>query len=86
MALSLKNAEVDRLARAVAELGDETLTDAILHALQERLVRLQGRRVAPDVAADLMRISRRCAQLPDLDTRSADEILGYDERGVPRGS
>jgi antitoxin VapB len=86
MALSIKNPQVDKLARAVADLGGESLTDAILHALEERLVRLQGRRVVADVEADLLGISRRCARLPDLDTRSADDILGYDEKGVPRGS
>jgi hypothetical protein len=31
-----------------------------------------------------MAISRRSSALPDLDTRSADEILGYDEKGAFR--
>ena len=26
-------------------------------------------------------IAERCAALPDLDTRTPDAILGYDERG-----
>jgi len=34
------------------------------------------------LAEDLMQIGRDCASLPDLDTRRAEEILGYDERGV----
>ena len=29
----------------------------------------------------IIQISERCTALPDLDTRTADEILGYDERG-----
>ena len=29
-------------------------------------------------------IAARCAELPVLDARSADEILGYDEHGLPR--
>ncbi len=33
---------------------------------------------------DLREIGQRCAALPDLDTRSPDEIIGYDEIGVPR--
>ncbi len=32
----------------------------------------------------LMEIGRHCASLPDFDTRTPDEILGYDEYGVPR--
>ena len=31
----------------------------------------------------LLEISDRCAQRPTLDPRSADEIIGYDEHGVP---
>ncbi len=31
----------------------------------------------------LIEISDRCAQRPVLDPRSADEIIGYDEHGVP---
>jgi len=33
--------------------------------------------------AAMMEISRRCAALPELDPRSADEIIGYDENGIP---
>ena len=33
--------------------------------------------------AAIMEISRRCAALPELDARSADEIIGYDENGIP---
>jgi len=32
----------------------------------------------------LIAIGRRCSSLPDLDTREADEILGYDETGTFR--
>ena len=37
MALSLKDAETDRLAREVAELTGESLTKAVRTALAERL-------------------------------------------------
>jgi hypothetical protein len=52
--------------------------------LEERLERLKGRQSAPDLAETLMAISRRSSALPDLDTRDADEILGYDEKGAFR--
>lgn len=32
----------------------------------------------------LLMISQRCTALPDLDTRSVDEILGYDKNGLPK--
>lgn len=34
-------------------------------------------------AEELMAIGRRCAALPELDPRSADDIIGYDENGLP---
>jgi antitoxin VapB len=36
------------------------------------------------LADELDAIARRCAALPVVDARSADEIIGYDEHGVPR--
>lgn len=78
MGTSIKNDKAEKLARQVATEAGESLTDAIIHSLEERLERLKGRRSAPDLVETLMAISRRCSSLPDLDTRSAEEILGYD--------
>ena len=33
---------------------------------------------------DVMEIGRHCASLPLLDGRRPDEILGYDENGLPQ--
>lgn len=85
MALSLKDKETDRLAREVAALTGETLTDAVRTALAERLERERLRRGGPARLADrLLEIGRHCAELPDFDTRSPDEIVGYDEAGMWR--
>lgn len=84
MALSLKDPEADRLARAVAERTGETLTGAIVVALRERLARLRGRPRRRPLREELREIGRRCAALPTLDDRSEDDILGYDHRGLPR--
>ena len=84
MALSIKNETAERLARQVAAEAGEGLTEAITHALEERLERLKGRRSAPDLVETLMAISRRCSSLPDLDRRGTEEILGYDEIGAFR--
>jgi antitoxin VapB len=83
MALSLKDPETDRLARAVAALTGETLTDAVRTALAERLARERLRRGrTPSLAERLAALGRECAALPDHDTRSPDEIVGYDETGI----
>jgi antitoxin VapB len=85
MAISLKDAETDRLAREVAALTGETLTEAVRKALVERLERERRRhRDDKGLSERLDEIARHCASLPDLDTRSADEIIGYDAFGVPR--
>ena len=84
MAISLKDAETDRLAREVANLTGESLTEAIRKALQERLEReRRKRRPGERLIEELNAIALHCAALPDHDTRSADEIIGYDEFGVP---
>ena len=85
MALSLKDGETDRLARAVAALTGESLTEAVRKALAERLARERLRRGEPSgLAARLLEIGRHCASLPDCETRSPDEIVAYDETGMWR--
>ena len=49
-----------------------------LAALRERLARLRGQRRRRPLSEDLREIGRRCAALPTLDDRPAEEILGYD--------
>lgn len=86
MALSLKDPETDRLAREVARLTGESLTSAVRTALAERLQREKLRRGRPQrpLADELNEIALHCAALPELDARSADEIIGYDENGIWR--
>ena len=83
MAISLKDPETDRLARAVAALTGETLTAAVRTALAERLERERLRRgETVNLAARLLGIGERFSKLPVLDPRTADEIVGYDENGM----
>lgn len=84
MALSIKHPEADRLAREVARRTGTSLTEAVLTALREKLAREPGRTRKPRLSDELAAIRHRCAQLPVLDARSPDEILGYDEHGAPR--
>ncbi|MGQ4599309.1 type II toxin-antitoxin system VapB family antitoxin [Nocardia sp. R6R-6] len=83
MALSIKHPEADRLARELAARTGETMTEAVVIALRERLARETGRARPVPLRAELTAIRHRCAALPVLDDRSAEEILGYDHRGLP---
>jgi antitoxin VapB len=84
MPLNIKDAEADRLARELAASTGETLTEAVLNALRERLARQRQRRPAPRSAKEILREARgRLARLPVQDQRSAEEILGYDDMGLP---
>jgi len=83
MALSIKHPEADRLARELAARTGETLTEAVIAALRERLQREAGRARVPRLSEELRRIGVRCAALPVYDARRPEEILCYDESGLP---
>ena len=83
MALSIKDRETDRLARRLARLTGEPITAAVKAAIEERLEREARHRSMPSLG-ELLAIARRCAERPVLDARAEEEILGYDERGMPR--
>jgi antitoxin VapB len=82
MALNIKSEKTDRLARRLAELTGESLTSTVHEALRQRLEREERRRGRCSVE-ELVGIARRIASRPVHDSRSSDEILGYDERGLP---
>ena len=84
MPLNIKNAPAEQAVRDLAALTGETVTVAVQRAAEERLNRLRRSRGGGSLAAELLAIGRRCAALPDLDTRTPDDIIGYDEHGVPQ--
>ena len=85
MPLSIKDPDADRLARMLAQHTGETLTEAVINALRERLEREEWKeQTVESLVEDVMDIGRHCASLPLLDGRRPDEILGYDENGLPR--
>lgn len=71
------------LATEISELTGESRTEAVRRALEERLARLRRDRQARRLADQLDEIAASCSSLPVRDDRTADEILGYDERGLP---
>lgn len=84
MSLNIKNEDAHKLARELAELTGESMTQAVTEALRERLERLRRRKQQKgDRKAALLDLADEVAKLPVLDDRDPDEIL-YDERGLPR--
>ena len=82
MALNIKNDEAHRLARELADARGITLTEAVTTALVASLEDLPGFE-SDFLVEEIAEIQRFVAELPDRDSRTADEILGYDETGLP---
>jgi antitoxin VapB len=83
MALNIKNADTDRLAHELAAATGESLTEAVTTALRERLAAVRRRGERRVLHAEIAQIQAFVKSLPDRDTRSPEEILGYDEFGLP---
>jgi len=84
MPLNIRNPEAERLAETLAHLTGESKTEAVTKALRDRLARVRRERSQRRLADELDEIARHCASLPVRDARSAEEIIGYDEHGLPR--
>ena len=82
--LNIKHPEADRLARLLAQQLNETITEVVIEALREKLLRTQGKRAPINVKDSILQIGSRCAALPDIDNRSPDDIIGYDSTGLPK--
>jgi antitoxin VapB len=86
MALNIKSEVVDRLARDLARLTGKSITQAVEDSLRAELdkAKRQTRRSTQSVKEQLLALGEVIKSMPVRDPRSADEILGYDDNGVPR--
>jgi len=82
MAFNIKDAEADQLVRELAKRTGETLTEAIVVSVRERLSRVRAA-PSPSLAEEIGRIAKRCGSRPVRDPRTSDAILGYDDAGLP---
>ena len=82
MALSIKSDEADQLARELAAETGETLTEAVVIALRERLDREHARHGAT-MRTRLARLAADVAALPVTDSRTPEDVIGYDDAGLP---
>jgi antitoxin VapB len=85
MALSIKDPETDKLVRKLAKARNTSYTAAIHLAVSNELARtpVKPERDFEELWKRIQRIQKRSAARPVLDPRSDDEILGYDENGLP---
>ena len=83
MALNIRNAETERLVQELVTMTGESKTEAVTRAVEARLDRLRREGGGRSLADELDRIALHCANLPTLDSRPADEIIGYNEHGAP---
>jgi antitoxin VapB len=87
MSMNIKNPQVHKMARELAELRECSLTEAVKFALEKALMEAKHQNAhlnADQLEQRLTEIALHCSQLPDQDHRSVEEILGYDEMGLPR--
>lgn len=83
MPLNIKDADTHALAKRLASVTGDSLTKAVKRAIQERLAQVERVQGGMRLADELDRIALHCAGLPRRDRRGADEIVGYDELGLP---
>ena len=85
MGISIKNAEVEAMARELATLRNVSVAEAIRQSLERELAReqLAGKGDDPDLYEKLLAISDAASRLPAVSNMTDDEILGYDDTGAP---
>lgn len=84
MGVIIKNLATEKKIRRLARRTGETLTEAVERAVDERLARLPVRpRKAGIDREKLAELLAYFDSLPVDDARRPDEIIGYDEHGVP---
>jgi antitoxin VapB len=83
MALNIRNAETEDLARELAGLTGVTKTEAVKQALKEKVQVVKNSKETGDTLVDeLDDLARHCAGLKIIDKRTPEELL-YDGNGLP---
>jgi antitoxin VapB len=81
--------ETERLAKEVAKAKGKPVASIVRDAIEASareaglLIARPGRLSVAEKRQRLLEISERSAARPVLDPRTPDEILGYDDRGLP---
>jgi antitoxin VapB len=72
--------EAEQLAQELAAKNGKSIDDVVTIALREKTAREEERARRHKLIKE---IQDEIAKLPVLDDRTPDEILGYDEWGLP---
>ena len=83
MSLVITDPKAEQLARELAQQIGGTIPDAVVRALEAQLAILRTPNTTALTRDAILQIAARCKALPDLDPRSADEILGYGKTRLP---
>jgi antitoxin VapB len=83
MPLRIDNPQIEALVRELAKNTGKSVDESVAAAIREKYHRVRRTGPGGDLVRELNEIALRCAALPDRDTRSLEEILGYDEKGLP---
>ena len=84
------DSQTEQLARRLAEATGKPLPIVVQEAIEAMAAAVGLVKHVPvrcsreELLARMIEITDRFADLPVLDARTPDEIIGYDEFGVPR--
>lgn len=83
--LNIKADEAHEYAKKLAALTGKSITEVVTAALKTELHRQEEKQKARAnrLIDELDAIALRCASYHVIDHRTPDEILGYDDRGLP---
>ena len=83
MALSIDDPETEHLAWSLAQLTGESVAVATKRAIEERLTRIDDQQRKAALLDDMAAIRRRWSELPVVADPTADEVVVFDEHGLP---
>jgi len=86
MGILIKRPETEDKIRELADRAGESITDAVDRAVDERLAKFGPRKQAGRVDWGRLEtlVSKVKSSAPLNEGLTDDEIIGYDEHGVPR--
>lgn len=80
--LNIKDPDVYRMVREIADQTGQSLTDVVRHAVKREHDRVKRSKPDPIRIEQINQIVERYSKLPVVDDRTDDEILGYNEHGT----
>ena len=80
MALNIKSRQTEQVVRELAKRTGLSITEAVHQAAVEKLRTIDADKEARKAA--MRAIIERSRAIPNLDPRTDDEILGYNDKGT----